>query len=150
STEGLIAVSPCSELAPFFPDSFYLEVNSLEAFEKHQSTNPPTHQSSHPLPAVASFTVHYALPSDRWKYDIVQSIRTLTLLRQHPPKNGSGGPSISPPPAKIQNLFFPHPDLPAPTPKSAPRSPFSSPLANPHFPSSPPADGSPPAAFLSR
>lgn len=35
--------------------------------------------------------VRYAEPADRWKYDIVQSIRTLTLLRQeHPEKKLRG------------------------------------------------------------
>src|SRR5205823_2639400 len=33
-TEGLIAVSPAADLARFFPDRFYLEISSLEHFEK--------------------------------------------------------------------------------------------------------------------
>jgi error-prone DNA polymerase len=35
--------------------------------------------------------VHYAEPADRLKYDIVQSIRTLTLLRQEHPEKKLGG-----------------------------------------------------------
>ena len=49
-TDGLLAVSPAPDLAPFFPDRFYLEVSSLEALEKlapssliHQSINPSIH-----------------------------------------------------------------------------------------------------------
>jgi hypothetical protein len=48
-TEGLLAVSPAAELAPFFPDGFYLEVSSLEAYSKRP----------HSLPCVASFPIHY-------------------------------------------------------------------------------------------
>src|SRR5207248_2844951 len=80
-TQGLIAVSPAADLARFFPDRFYLEISTLDHFEK---TFPP-------LPCVASLPIHYAQPSDRLKYDIVQSIRTLTLLRQqHPEKRFEG------------------------------------------------------------
>jgi len=56
-------------------------VAELEAFEKRPR----------PLPCVASFPIHYERPADRWKYDVVQSIRTLTLLRQpHPEKRLDG------------------------------------------------------------
>ena len=80
-TDGLLAVSPAAELAPFFPDRFYLEVSSPDAFDKRPA----------PLPCVASFPIHYEQPADRWKYDVVQSIRTLTLLRQaHPEKRLDG------------------------------------------------------------
>ena len=46
---------------------------------------------AHRLPFVASLPIHYAEVSDRWKYDIVQSIRTRTLLRQEHPAKRLGG-----------------------------------------------------------
>ena len=40
---------------------------------------------------VACPAIHYATPGDRRKYEIVQTIRTLTLLRQeHPEKRRDG------------------------------------------------------------
>ena len=35
--------------------------------------------------------IRYATPEDRQKYDIVQSIRTLTLLREEHPEKRQGG-----------------------------------------------------------
>ena len=77
-TEGLIAVSPDPTLAELFPGRFYpwparrSAGNALSAWS--------------PCPAI-----HYAPPGDRMKYDIVQTIRTLTLLRQeHPEKRMDG------------------------------------------------------------
>ena len=150
STEGLLAVSSCPELAPFFPERFYLELNSLEVFEKYQSINPSIHQSSHPLPAVASFPTHYALPSDRWKYDIVQSIRTLTLLRQPHPEKRLEGDYHFRTSTEMQQLFAAHPELLAHSHEIADRCSFSFCLGQPQFPSYPPPDGSTPAAFLYR
>ena len=43
------------------------------------------------FPAAACPAIHYATPDDRRKYDIVQSIRTLTLLRQAHPEKRRGG-----------------------------------------------------------
>ena len=42
-------------------------------------------------PAVAAPATHYATPEDRRKYDILQSIRTLTLLQQAHPEKRAGG-----------------------------------------------------------
>ena len=44
------------------------------------------------FPAVACPAIHYATPDDRQKFDIVQSIRTLTLLREKHPEKQRGGP----------------------------------------------------------
>ena len=74
-TEGLIAVSPDERLAEMFRGSFYRLVTAAKADS----------------PAVACPAIHYAAPGDRQKYDIVQSIRTLTLLREeHPEKRTNG------------------------------------------------------------
>ncbi|HTL56919.1 MAG TPA: PHP domain-containing protein, partial [Candidatus Limnocylindrales bacterium] len=140
STDGLLAVSPSAELARFFPDRFYLEVNGVDAFEKGTA----------PLPCVASFPIHYELPSDRWKYDIVQSIRTLTLLRQAHPEKRLDGDYHFHSPAEMQRLFAAHPELLAHSVEIADRCSFAFSLGKPQFPSYPPPDGSTPAAFLRR
>jgi DNA-directed DNA polymerase III PolC len=163
-TEGLLVVSSSPDLAPFFPDRFYLEVSSLDAFEKfQQSNNPSIHQSTNPsiphsalrtlhsaLPLVASLPVHYASAADRWKYDILQSIRTLTLLRQAHPGKRLGGELHLRSPAEMQRLFAAHPELLANTLEIADRCSFSFTLGTPQFPSYPTPDGSPPAVFLRR
>jgi DNA-directed DNA polymerase III PolC len=142
-TAGLLALSPCAELAQFFPGRFYLEINSLEAFEKRS----PHHST---LPCIASSPIHYELPSDRWKYDIVQSIRTLTLLRQQHPAKRLDGECHFRPPAEMQNLFAAHPKLAAHSLELAERCSFEFSLGKPQFPGYEPPDGSPPAEFLRR
>ena len=85
-TEGLIAVSPDLRLAELFPGRFYRMAT------KHltrRSSPRPMRRASFPSSRVPRFTT--PLPGDRLKYDIVQSIRTLTLLRQeHPDKRMDG------------------------------------------------------------
>src|SRR5262249_37164456 len=100
-TSNLLAVSPHAELAQFFPYRFYLEVNNRAAFAKRDPS----------LPCVASLPIHYELPSDRWKYDIVQSIRTLTLLRQQHPEKRLGGHYYFRPAAEMHKRFAAHPEL---------------------------------------
>ena len=86
---------PVAEAAPFFPNRFYLEVSSLDAFDKRPA----------PLPCVASFPIHYEQPADRWKSDVVQSIGALTLLRQPHPEKRLAGEYHFRPPAEMQQLF---------------------------------------------
>ncbi|HXU77135.1 MAG TPA: PHP domain-containing protein, partial [Methylomirabilota bacterium] len=138
--EGLLAVSPAAELAPFFPDHFYLAVSDLESFNKRSNS----------LPAVASFPIHYEQPSDRWKYDVVQSIRTLTLLRQPHPQKRLEGEYHFRTPVGMQKLFAAHPELIAHSFELADRCSFEFNLGTPQFPGYTPADGSLPSAFLRR
>ena len=137
-TTDLLAVSPEAELAPFFPDRFYLEIHSLEALEKSRS----------PLPCVACLPVHYHLPSDRWKYDIVQSIRTLTLLRQQHPQKHLGGQYHFRPVPEMRKLFGAHPELLAHSVELAERCSFSIHPGKPQFPAYSPPAGLSAAAFL--
>jgi DNA polymerase III alpha subunit/nucleotidyltransferase/DNA polymerase involved in DNA repair len=164
-TDGLLAVSADPALASFFPGRFYFAANNPDAFERplHHPTIPPfhhsttpIHQSSNPVfqysnfPSVASFPIHYELPSDRWKYDIIQSIRTLTLLRQAHPEKRLDGDYHFRPAAEMQKLFATHPELLAHSREIAERCSFAFSLGKPQFPGYPPRDGSPPAAFLRR
>ena len=73
--EGLIAVSADLRLAELFPGRFY-------SLATGKDDTPP---------AVACPAVRYATTQDRQKYDIVQSIRTLTLLREEHPVKQRGG-----------------------------------------------------------
>ncbi|HEV2208367.1 MAG TPA: DNA polymerase IV [Verrucomicrobiae bacterium] len=141
-TDGLLAVGTSPALAPLFPGRFYLAVSSPSTLA--ESINPSA------LPLVASFPIHYALPADRWKYDIVQSIRTLTLLRQAHPEKRLDGQYHFPPPAQLQQLFAAHPRLLAHSHEIAERCSFRFELGKPQFPSYSPPDGSAPAAFLRR
>ncbi len=138
NTGGLLAVSPVAELAGFFPDRFYLEINSHDAFEKRSPS----------LPCVASFPIHYELPSDRWKYDIVQSIRTLTLLRQEHADKRLGGEYHFRPAAEMHKLFAAHPELLASSLEIAERCSFTIAPGNPQFPAYPPPPGLTAAGFL--
>ncbi|MGA2871741.1 MAG: PHP domain-containing protein, partial [Verrucomicrobiota bacterium] len=67
-TPGLIAVGADPKLANLFPNAFYQMVTAREMVGK--------------FPCVAAPSIHYAKEADRQRYDILQSIRTLTLLRQ--------------------------------------------------------------------
>ena len=74
---GLIAISADVRLAELFSDRFYQMATKQIATGR--------------LPVVACPEIHYASANERMKYDIVQSIRTLTLLRQeHPDKRADG------------------------------------------------------------
>jgi DNA-directed DNA polymerase III PolC len=140
ATEGLLAVGADPAAARHFPGRFYLEANSEEALEKRRA----------PLPCVAAFPVHYAAPADRWQYDIVQSIRTLTLLREAHPEKRLEGEYHFRTEAELRRLFAAHPELVAHSHEIAERCSFKFSLGKPQFPSYPPPDGSAPAAFLHR
>ncbi len=139
-TDGLLAVSPAAELARFFSGRFYLETNSPEAFAKRPAS----------LPCIVSLPVHYQLPSDRWKYDVVQSIRTLTLLRQSHPEKRLEGDYHFRSQGEMGKLFGNCHELLAHTHELAERCSFQFSLGVPQFPSYQPPDGSTPAAFLRR
>lgn len=139
-TAGLLAVSPAAELAPFFPGRFYLAVHDPKALERCAGR----------IPAVASWPVHYELPADRWKYDVIQSIRTLTLLRQPHPDKRLDGAFHFPDLRELRRRFAAHPEVIAYTHEVADRCPFQFSLGKPQFPGFTPPDGLSPAAFLRR
>jgi DNA-directed DNA polymerase III PolC len=135
-TDGLIAVSSDISLAEWFPRSFYRLVTSRDTPED--------------FPAVACPAIHYATPGDRQKFDIVQSIRTLTLLReQHPEKRISGRLHFRPP-ARMAAACREHPEWLRHTLEIAERCDFQFPFGKPQFPDFHPPDGSTARAFLRR
>ena len=76
-SEGLIAISGNINIAEMFPGRFY-QLLTRKMAKNH-------------FPVVACPEIHYGVTDDRLKFDIVQSIRTRTLLRQdHPEKRITG------------------------------------------------------------
>jgi DNA-directed DNA polymerase III PolC len=135
-TDGLIAVSPDTEIAALFPRSFYAMVTARGS---------PGH-----FPSVACPPVHYAAPADRQRYDIVQSIRTLTLLRERHPEKRNGGRLHFRAPSEMADRCKPHPDWLRHTIEIAERCHFELPFGKPQFPAYTPRDGSSAKEFLRR
>ncbi len=135
-TDGLIAVSGDATLAELFPRSFYRLVTSRDTPED--------------FPAVACPAIHYATPGDRQKLDIVQSIRTLTLLREQHPEKRSGGRLHFRPPARMAAACQEHSGWLRRTLEIAERCDFQFPFGKPQFPDFHPPDGSTARAFLRR
>ncbi|MEN9676130.1 MAG: hypothetical protein RIS76_2026 [Verrucomicrobiota bacterium] len=133
-TTGLIAVSDDTRLAALFPKSFYRLVSA--------------HGSPREFPAVACPAVHYGSPAERQKYDIVQSIRTLSLLREEHPEKRTGGRLHFRPPAEMAITCAEHPDWLAHTHEIADRCQFEFPFGKPQFPDFETPDGSSPTAYL--
>ena len=131
-TEGLIAVSPDERLAEMFNSSFYRLVTAAKAKS----------------PAVACPAIHYAVPSDRQKYDIVQSIRTLTLLQEEHPEKRKSERLHFRSPAEMTRACKDHPDWLRLTNEMAERCNFELPFGKPQFPAYKPQDGSTPSEFL--
>jgi DNA polymerase-3 subunit alpha len=137
-TEGLLAVSNDSTLAPLFPGRFYFAAGRTEA--------------SLPagLPGVLCPRVHYGSPADRQQWNILQSIRTGTLLQQEHPDKRLDGAFHFRSAAELNRLARDHPDLLAHTLELAERCEFAFPFGPPQFPAWPPPDGSSPREFLAR
>ncbi len=135
-TQGLIAVSSDGTLADLFPHSFYRLVTSLEVPKD--------------FPAVACPAIHYATPDDRQKFDIVQSIRTLTLLREAHPEKRSAGRLHFRSPAEMNVACGEHPEWLTNTQEIAERCDFQFPFGKPQFPNFHAPDGSTAREFLRR
>ncbi|MGD1086704.1 MAG: PHP domain-containing protein, partial [Verrucomicrobiota bacterium] len=133
-TEGLIAVGGDARLAEMFPGRFY----SLAAGGKNA------------FPAAACPAIRHATPEDRQKYDIMQSIRTRTLLRQAHPEKCFGGRFHFRAPAEMSAACKEHPDWLRHTCEIAERCDFDLPFGKPQFPAFAPPDGSPAHEFLRR
>jgi DNA polymerase-3 subunit alpha len=136
-TEGLIAVSPDTHLAELFPGHFYQMV-----------TRTVQRDAPARFPIVACPAVHYATHADRQKYDIVQSIRTLTLLRQEHPSKRTDGRFHFRPPDELAAACKEHSEWLAHSLEIAERCNFEIPFGKPQFPAFIPPDGSTPREFL--
>lgn len=139
-TAGLLAVGTSPVWADIFPDRFYLGIT-------HQETESRRVIAPH-LPRIAFAPVHYQGVQDCWKYDIVQSIRTLTLLRQTHPEKRLGGAFHFPTTEEIRQRWGEHPDWLNHTQELAERCAFKFDYGKPQFPAYQHARGS--AAALLR
>ena len=123
-TEGLLGVSDDIALAVLFPGRFYAAVSSARAAEKI----PPG------LPALLAPRIHYGSPADRMKWNVMQSIRTRTLLQQpHPAKRLTGAYHFRTP-AELNRLAGACPALLINTMELADRCTFEFPFGPPQFP----------------
>jgi DNA-directed DNA polymerase III PolC len=136
-TEGLIAVSSDVRLAEQFPGRFY-----QLATRTAQRAVPSS------FPVVACPAIHYAQPGDRLKFDIVQSIRTLTLLRQEHPAKRLDGRLHFRTTREMAEACKERPDWVANSLEIAERCNFQIPFGKPQFPAFLPPDGSTPREFL--
>jgi DNA-directed DNA polymerase III PolC len=133
-TEGLIAVSPDTRITELFPGRFYQMATKQLAASG--------------FPIVACPAIHYATAEDRTKFDIVQSIRTLTLLRQEHPSKCKGGRFHFRTPAEMAVACEEHPEWLTHSLEIAERCQFEIPFGKPQFPAFVPPDGSTARAFL--
>ena len=139
-TDGLIATATDPLLARSFPGRFYLEVENGKAFGRMGAPND--------LPTVASFPIRYAERGDRWKFAVVQSIRTRTLLRQEHPDKRLNSEHHFVSPAEAMERFRGCEELPARTGEIAERCCFDFEPGTPQFPAFVPPDGSTSSLFL--
>ncbi len=135
-TDGLIAVGEDPALAELFPSRFYRRASAREL---------PSD-----FPVAAAPAVHYELPGDRRKYDILQSIRTLTLLPEAHPEKRQRGQFHFRTSAEMTALCTEHEDWLVHANEIAERCSFELPFGKPQFPAFVPKDGSKPREFLRR
>ena len=133
-TDGLIAVSEDERIAEMFPSRYYHLAASRDATSR--------------FPVVAGPSIHYATASDRQKYDIVTSIRTLTLLRQQHPEKRNQGRFHFRAPADMIVACKEHQDWLTHTRQIAERCNFDLPLGKPQFPSFASPGCLPPSDYL--
>ncbi|MCS7089563.1 MAG: DNA polymerase IV [Verrucomicrobiota bacterium] len=138
-TEGLIAVSADPRWADLFPGRFYRAIaNRL-------------HPESHTEAAFALCPpIHYGSPKDRQFYEVLQSIRTCTLVGRSHPRKRSGGSLHFRSPAEMDQLGHGFGNWRAVAEEIAARCQFTLSRRQPQFPPYHPPEGGSPGAFLRR
>ncbi len=143
--DGLIAVGRDPVLSDIFPGRFYQPVTTRADWKQWQ-----LEPSGRGFPRVAILPAHYAVPEDRLKYNILQAVRTGTLVSQkHPAKNLRGNFHLRNF-AEVSGLFGLRPDFLHHTLEIADRCRFEVEGGRPQFPSFVPPDGSSAREFLER
>ncbi|HIL71601.1 MAG TPA: PHP domain-containing protein, partial [Verrucomicrobia bacterium] len=148
STDGLLAAAADPCWADHFSGRFYRAVENPCSVDQDVDFFSPSFSN---LPCAAVQPVHYAELGDRKKYNIIQSIRTLTLLEQAHPEKRMKGDYHFRSPLEMRRLFADHGDCLAGTLEIAERCrEFEFPFGPPQFPEFRPPDGSSPREFLRR
>ena len=129
--DGLLAVSSDSTLAEFFAGRFYGAAAPKQG-------------------DIACPAVHYGKPGDRRRYDILQSVRTLTLLEHDHADKRSGGRFHFRTPTEFSAMCAQHSEWIRATHEIADRCEFAFPFGKPQFPAFVPPDGSTSSEFLRR
>jgi DNA polymerase-3 subunit alpha len=114
-SDGLLAVSCDQSLQIIFGNRFYRAAYEGEG-------------------TVACPPVHYGRSEDRRRYDILQSIRTLSLLEHSHPEKRHGKPFHFRLPAELNSLCARHPEWLRATREIAERCDFSLPFGKLQFP----------------
>ena len=146
--EGLIAVGEDAHLSELFPGRFYRMATKRHLTRPAATLSPSDAERG--FPVVACPVIRYATSQDRQKYDIVQSIRTLTLLREEHPEKRQRGRFHFRTPVEMAAACTEHPDWLGYTLEIAERCNFDLPFGKPQFPGFSLPDGSPPGEFLHR
>lgn len=136
-TGGLIAVGADVSLEGLFPGRFYRLVTG-RAGQRGGG------------PAVAAPEVHHGVPGDRRQYDIVQSIRTLTLLREAHVEKRLGGRHHFRTPDEMRAGCAENPEWLEHGREIARRCRFELPFGKPQFPAFVTPDGTTSREFLRR
>ncbi|HEY3855641.1 MAG TPA: DNA polymerase III subunit alpha [Verrucomicrobiae bacterium] len=135
-TDGLIAVCEDPLVAEMFPGRIY-------SFATNKATS-----AKHPL--VPCPAVRYAVLGDRQKFEIVQSIRTLTLLHEDHPEKRRHGQFHFCSPAEMAAACKEHPEWLDQTIEISERCHFDFPFGKPQFPAFAAPDGTTPGDYLRR
>jgi len=133
-TSDVIAAGCDGKLAELFPNAFYQIVTGAQA--------------GGPFPSVAMPTVHCATAEDRKRYDILQSIRTLTLLQEQNPAKRLGWRLHFRTAKEMNAGCKAHSEWLRATLEIAERCNFEFPFGAPQFPAFVPPDGSTAKDFL--
>jgi DNA-directed DNA polymerase III PolC len=128
-SDGLLAISSDSSLAEIFPGRFYRAATKRDG-------------------AIACPAVHYGTAEHRRRYDILQSIRTLTLLEHEHPEKRQGGHLHFRTPIEFEAMCGEHQEWVRATHEIAERCEFAFPFGKPQFPEFVPLDGSSSKQFL--
>ncbi len=140
---GLVGVSRDMSLARWFPGRFYLGGGGPEETKRWPGGGEG--------PVVGARPVHYGVVGDRWKFEVMQSIRTLTLWRQKHPEKVLGGDLGFRGGRELAELFRDYPGVVERTGEIAERcSGFELPLGAPQFPDFHPPGGMTPREYLRR
>ena len=126
-TSGLVAVGCDPQLSEHFPKAFYQMVTRGDIIGS--------------FPTVAVPAIHYGTEADRKRYDILQSIRTLTLLRQKHMEKRMGGKFHFRSAAEMATGCKDHPEWLHHSIEISERCNFNFPFGAPQFPAFVPPDG---------